>query len=84
MPAFTAGLTVLELVPANADRVEVIVHNSQSGTVVRVDKDRELAAASANIMYYQDSIIFRGPIARQRLWVISDTATTTVNYTEVV
>lgn len=83
MPQVSAGVAVIELCPANEERTQVNVHNEGSGTVVRVDKNKELASVSANIMYYQDSLTFRGPIAKKRLWVISDTATTTVSYTEV-
>ena len=83
MPLVTVGTTVTELVAASAERIQVTAHNATSGAVVRADEDRELVATSGNIIYYQDTLIFRGPIARKRLWVVSDTAATSVYYTEV-
>ena len=83
VPLVTVGTTVTELVAASAERIQVTAHNATSGAVVRADEDRELVATSGNIIYYQDTLIFRGPIARKRLWVVSDTAATSVYYTEV-
>lgn len=54
-----------------------------SGAKVRVDQDREETLNSANIMYYQDGLKFKGKIAQRRLWITSDTASSTVNYTPV-
>ena len=86
MPAFTTNATpntVEALVPANPDRKQVITFSYMAGARVRVDKDRALAPTSANVMMYEDSLVFKGKIARQKLWVISDTASSTINYTEV-
>lgn len=87
MPLFTTNATpntVETLCEANAERKQVVVHNGMAGAVVRVDKDAALVATSGNVAYYQDHLIFRGPIAAGRLSIVSDTASSTVYYTEVV
>ena len=85
MPAVTAGVAAIELAPANSERVVLVVYNAGSADeIVRVDLDREAVATSANVIHNRETFIFRGPIAKRRIWVISDTATTTVNYTEII
>jgi hypothetical protein len=84
MGTLSPGTTVIEAVKANPRRVAVIFTNEgSSDEVVRVDEDREDTSTSGNIIYNRESIKFKGRIAKNRLWIVSDTASTTVGVTEV-
>lgn len=87
MPLFTTSATPNSkesLVAGDAGRTQLNIYNNMSGATVRIDEDREEVLASANIMKFEDSIIIRGPMATKRIYVTSDTASSTVNFTEIV
>lgn len=87
MPLFTtSGVanTVETMIEANAERHQVNVYNNMPGATVRVDASPTEVATSGNIMKYEDSLVFKHAIARGRLSIISDVATSVVNYTEIV
>jgi hypothetical protein len=87
MPLFTTSATPdsrESLVPGDAGRTQLNIYNNMSGATVRVDEDQEEVLNSANIMKFEDSIIIRGTLATKRIYVTSDIASSTVNFTEIV
>lgn len=83
MPQLSVGTTATSI-PASQGRTKLFITNEGSADeVVRADEDREEVSASAHIAYNRESVKFSGPIAARRIWVISDTAATTVSYSQI-
>jgi len=86
MPVLSVGTSVSRAtnVPSRKGRKEVIILNAgSSDEILRADTDPEKVATSATVAYNRGMIKYRGPQAEGEIWLISNTAATTVNYTEV-
>jgi len=86
MPLLSVGTTVSRAtnIPSAKGRREVIILNAgSSDEILRADTDPEKLSGSANVAYNRGMIKFSGPQASGEIWLISNTAATAVNYTEV-
>jgi hypothetical protein len=82
MPQLSVG-TSASSIPPRRGRYMLVVSNEGSGDeIVRVSPDPADVSTAAQIIYNREMIIIRGPLAAKGHRVISDTASTTVSYTE--
>lgn len=67
----------------NEKRIELVVTNTDSGgEVARISDKEGQAATSADIIYNKETLRITGELAAKAWYGISDTAATTISYTE--